>query len=79
MSVPAITDAHIRKQWMRKGEEFHRRVGQENLNHLANMYGRVAATELAAKRAASKCPSCGSREFRHHNMVRICSYCRSEA
>lgn len=26
----------------------------------------------------TKCPSCGSREFREHNMVRICSYCRSE-
>lgn len=36
---------------------------------------------LAAKRKAqlAKCPSCGSREFREHNMVRICSYCRSEA
>lgn len=28
---------------------------------------------------ASKCPSCGSREFRQHHNRRICSYCRSEA
>lgn len=27
----------------------------------------------------SRCLSCGSRHFREHNMVRICSYCRSEA
>lgn len=40
------------------------------------MYRRWPAPKPAKH---SKCPSCGSREFRHHNMVRICSYCRSEA
>lgn len=25
----------------------------------------------------SKCQSCGSREFRHHNHRMICTYCRS--
>lgn len=24
-----------------------------------------------------KCPGCGSFEYRYHNMVRICSYCRT--
>ena len=33
----------------------------------------------APRPKVSKCESCGSREFLEHNMVRICSYCRSEA
>lgn len=27
--------------------------------------------------APAKCPCCGSREYRQHNSVRICAYCRS--
>ena len=27
----------------------------------------------------TKCPSCGSRDFKVHAGERICSYCRSEA
>lgn len=26
---------------------------------------------------SAKCPCCGSREYRQHNGVRICAYCRS--
>jgi hypothetical protein len=33
----------------------------------------------AARNATSaKCPCCGSRQFKDHHSVRICSYCRSE-
>ena len=29
-----------------------------------------------AKPVTTKCPACGSHEFRTHNLVRVCSYCR---
>ena len=28
------------------------------------------------KPVITKCPACGSHEFRTHNLVRVCSYCR---
>ena len=31
------------------------------------------------KPATTKCPACGSHEFRTHNLVRVCSYCRCAA
>lgn len=32
----------------------------------------------AEPRPASKCPSCGSREWDTHNGREVCSYCRSD-
>ena len=34
---------------------------------------------VPSKPTAAKCPACGSHEFRTHNLVRVCSYCRCAA
>lgn len=82
-SIVAIGSAMIASQEYRK-------VGERALDQLALIvssdgcsYTWQPMPELPdpdpTKTRFTKCPSCGSREFRDHNMVRICSYCRSEA
>lgn len=45
----------------------------------ATQKSMIHDTLALPKPRVTKCESCGSREFLEHNMVRICSYCRSEA
>lgn len=40
---------------------------------------RIIMSAAPMRASPAKCPCCGSREFKAHNDVRICSYCRSAA
>lgn len=46
---------------------------------LLEIHRQHDAIEARIERVAApvKCPSCGSHEWRQHNNVRICAYCRS--
>ena len=66
---------------------FRRGIGEESAQQLALAYAQnklhmeTALYHTSGMRARepvkAKCPGCGSHEWRQHNNVRICAYCRS--
>lgn len=46
--------------------------------NIRNMAPFISAPKPAKAVAHGKCHSCGSRQFKEHRSVLVCSYCRSE-
>lgn len=62
--------------------EAYKKAGSEALAAQIRMLKQsqddTGITVMAAGEPRSKCPSCGSREFRQHAGRSVCSYCRSQ-
>lgn len=50
------------------------RKAESRASRLAELYGPPKP-----RAAPSKCPGCGSREFKSHHGKKVCSFCRIEA
>jgi predicted Zn-ribbon and HTH transcriptional regulator len=55
----------------------YQKVGEDTLRLMAKTYG--PQTEKVRVLTPSKCPGCGSREFKNHHGKQVCSFCRIEA
>lgn len=54
-----------------------RKAGEDVLKSMATAYGSAIGKPRIL--TPSKCPGCGSHEFRNSHGKQVCSYCRIEA
>ena len=71
-----LKEAHIETRiWMLRNQAEYLRMQADLDAQKASIAAGYRSNPLSRK-SPSKCSACGSHEFRQHNNVRICSYCR---
>lgn len=79
-TIAAVSSAAV-SAGISEQQRQYRKAGEDALKLMAEAYGTPIGRTIGRPRivSPSKCPGCGSHEFRNHHGKQVCSYCRIEA